>query len=244
MYESCLFYIRTGRIDWEHKYGSEWRTKCKTGYNVSIEQKQRITPCLSCNTTRNKTCMSPQNTCFRQDKKRGTSHGSLPETSLMWKKAAAYSPALHCSTIGDDGLNFSVRDGKRWNTVAITTINVFSECPDSTGQRMVWHPHTSKTRTTQGISPTHGKFRAISSARLWRRRLYTCALSTSSSLTTLKGVLILRRASRLDAFSAYPGQTRIPGGAPGGTTGKPEVCPSRSSRTSDGAAQNSNAHDR
>ena len=60
----------------------------------------------------------------------------------------------------------------------------------------------------------------------------------------LWGVLILRKASHLDAFSAYPYQTQIPGGAPGGTTGKPEVCPSRSSRTSDGTTQNSNAHDR
>ena len=48
----------------------------------------------------------------------------------------------------------------------------------------------------------------------------------------------------LDAFSAYPIQTQIPSGAPGGTTGKPEVCPSRSSRTSDGTTQNSHAHDR
>ena len=88
------------------------------------------------------------------------------------------------------------------------------------------------------------KFRAISSARLWHRCLYTCTLSTSSSTTTLNGVLILRLASHLDAFSAYPFQTQIPSGAPGGTTGKPEVCPSRSSRTSDGTTQNSNAHDR
>ena len=51
-------------------------------------------------------------------------------------------------------------------------------------------------------------------------------------------------ASHLDAFSAYPIQTQIPSGAPGGTTGKPEVCPSRSSRTSDGTTQNSHAHDR
>ena len=58
------------------------------------------------------------------------------------------------------------------------------------------------------------------------------------------GVLILRKASHLDAFSAYPYQTRIPGGAPGGTTGKPEVCPTRSSRTSVRSPQNSNAHDR
>jgi len=27
---------------------------------------------------------------------------------------------LHCSTIGASGLNFSVRNGKRWNTTAIT----------------------------------------------------------------------------------------------------------------------------
>ena len=37
------------------------------------------------------------------------------------KKAASYSPALHCSTIGAGGLNFSVRNGKRWDTAAITT---------------------------------------------------------------------------------------------------------------------------
>ena len=58
------------------------------------------------------------------------------------------------------------------------------------------------------------------------------------------GVLILRQASRLDAFSAYPNQTRIPGGAPGGTTGKPEVCQPRSSRTSGRPTQDSCAHDR
>ena len=60
----------------------------------------------------------------------------------------------------------------------------------------------------------------------------------------LGGNLILWPASHLDAFSAYPIQTQIPGGAPGGTTGKPEVCPSRSSRTSGGTTQNSSAHDR
>ena len=59
-----------------------------------------------------------------------------------------------------------------------------------------------------------------------------------------KGNLILWLASRLDAFSAYPYPTRLPGRAPGGTTGVPEVGPTRSSRTSVRATQISNAHNR
>ncbi len=86
--------------------------------------------------------------------------------------------------------------------------------------------------------------RAISTARLAHRCACTCGLSTSSSSTALSGDLILGGASRLDAFSAYPGRTRLPGGAPGGTTGSPEVRPTRSSRTSVGAPQISNARNR
>ena len=41
--------------------------------------------------------------------------------ALIKKEAATYSPALHCSTIGASGLNFSVRNGKRWDPTAITT---------------------------------------------------------------------------------------------------------------------------
>ena len=58
-----------------------------------------------------------------------------------------------------------------------------------------------------------------------------------------KGNLILKLASRLDAFSAYHIQTWLPGDAPGGTTGTPEVCPSRSSRTRESSPQISYAHD-
>ena len=43
------------------------------------------------------------------------------EAFLLKKTAASYSPALHCSTIGAGGLNFSVRNGKRWDPTAITT---------------------------------------------------------------------------------------------------------------------------
>ena len=59
-----------------------------------------------------------------------------------------------------------------------------------------------------------------------------------------QGDLILWLASCLDAFSTYPYPTRLPGRAPGGTTGVPEVGPTRSSRTSVRATQISNAHNR
>ena len=69
----------------------------------------------------------------------------------------------------------------------------------------------------------------------------TSNLSTSSSSRGLidlrQGYLILRGASRLDAFSVYPGPTWLPGHAPGGTTGTPEVSPPRSSRTKGSSSQ-------
>ena len=46
-------------------------------------------------------------------------------------------------------------------------------------------------------------YQVISNARLWYYYLYICILSTLSSTTTFKGILILWRVSRLDAFSAY-----------------------------------------
>ena len=43
--------------------------------------------------------------------------------AIIKKKAATYSPTLHCSTIGAGGLNCSVRNGKRRNPAAIATGN-------------------------------------------------------------------------------------------------------------------------
>jgi len=62
-------------------------------------------------------------------------------------------------------------------------------------------------------------------------------VSQGSYLLRGVGDLILRRASHLDAFSGYPCQTWLPSDAPGGTTGSPAVCPSRSSRTGDSSSQ-------
>src|SRR5690606_16058513 len=57
------------------------------------------------------------------------------------------------------------------------------------------------------------------------------------------GDLIWGGASCLDAFSAYPVRTWLPGGATGVTTGSPEVRPPRSSRTRGGFPQISCARD-
>ena len=94
------------------------------------------------------------------------------------------------STIGVTKLNFSVRNGKRWNLRAIVT--------------WISHVQAIPTKTWSIYQPSCKESeRAISNARLWCLHLYTCILSTSSSLTTLRN-LILRPASHLDAFSAYP----------------------------------------
>ena len=55
------------------------------------------------------------------DTKKRSPGSSSNQGSRIIKKAATYSPTLHCSTIGASGLNFSVRNGKRWDPAAITT---------------------------------------------------------------------------------------------------------------------------
>ena len=46
-------------------------------------------------------------------------HRFCERQPFLKKLAITYSPTLHRSTIGASGLNFSVRDGKRWNPAAI-----------------------------------------------------------------------------------------------------------------------------
>ena len=60
--------------------------------------------------------VSPFHTCI---KRKGP--GDIASPGPLSKEAATYSPALHCSTIGASGLNFSVRNGKRWDPAAIAT---------------------------------------------------------------------------------------------------------------------------
>ena len=72
----------------------------------------------------------------------------------------------------------------------------------------------------------------------------TPSLSTWWSSTALKGELVSRWVSRLDAFSGYPIDTWLPSDTTGVITGTPEVSPTRSSRTKVRASQVSYAHSR
>ena len=66
-----------------------------------------------------------------------------PGGGLQKKGAATYSPALRRSTIGAGGLNFSVRDGKRWGTTAIATMNGVDKTPQARDAR---RPPAGKNR--------------------------------------------------------------------------------------------------
>ena len=120
------------------------------------------------------------------------------DEALRGKRRLPTLPLLR-STIGVTGLNFSVRNGKRWNPGAIVTL-IRSDMMSSKTDFINCN-HAAEGIYPHAVSKTSQ--RAISNARLWRHRLYTCILSTSSSLTTLRN-LILWPASHLDAFSAYP----------------------------------------
>ena len=177
--------------------------------------------------------------------------------------AAAYSPGCDPSTIGAAGLNFSVRDGKRWGPCARPpSLSVPSTgyhvpcmaCYSPLSGKMSWVldpvsqvfcllSHQDMPFRICG-GPADASFRAISTARLCHRWLYTCGLSTSSSPTALCGSPISEGVSHLDAFSAYPFPTWLPGGAVGTTAGTPAVGPTRSSRTKVGAPQTSHARNR
>ena len=91
------------------------------------------------NITRNGFCAASQ---------RGKKEESLLAISaggfltLIKKRAATYSPARR-STIGVDGLNFSVRNGQRWNPVAIATSIGLTRLRSKSNQLKEW-AHTTK----------------------------------------------------------------------------------------------------
>jgi hypothetical protein len=110
------------------------------------------------------------------------------------------------STIGAVGLNFSVRNGKRCFPHAKATGNL-REIPAAPQNRTAHHMCNSRRSKIKPSSP-----RAISTSLLHalpRVQIWPINLVVSQGSYSLKGMgeLILRLASRLDAFSGYPIRT-------------------------------------
>ena len=93
---------------------------------------------------------------------RGRKQKSRPETLVgIRRTAAAYSSTWWGSTIGDGGLNFSVRNGKRWFPAAIATaIYYLREITDETLSRY------RLILTSTAYLSSQERFRAISTGRL------------------------------------------------------------------------------
>ena len=164
----------------------------------------------------------------------------LTSVSRASKKAAAtYSPTWWGSTIGDCVLNFSVRNGKRCDHTALPPHYISERTQGSNYSSSV--ALTALHQAYLSSKKALGPLVQVSSTRY---RACTSCLSTWSSPTTLCGSLILKTASRLDAFSAYPDPAWVPGDAAGATTGMPEAGPTRSSRTKVSPSQTSCAHNR
>ena len=163
--------------------------------------------------------------------------GSFHCRGFRYGWAASYCPTVSRSIIAAAGLNFSVRNGKRCAPAQWPPLVSLRPQPD--GERR--HRNTDSRCASAHGTEALGPLVPLGSTR---RRAPTCGLSTSSSPTALQGGLISGRASRLDAFSAYPFRTRLPGRAPGGATGTPLVRPTRSSRTKVRTPQASDARNR
>ena len=167
-----------------------------------------------------------------------------------------HAPA--CSTIGAGRLNFRVRYGTGCFPSAMATGTV-----SDTGRRSplagVSCPCVQNNTVDASTSSHEPRSPLVSRGRVCVASLSAVWDRSAPRLAALPrpthqpgglpgalpargwGILILKRASRLDAFSGYHFPTWPTSHAPGGTTGTPEVGPSRSSRTEDSPSQDSYA---
>ena len=119
------------------------------------------------------------------------------------------SRVLRHSTMGAEAFNGRVRDGIGFGRLAWITgpAKIRRQARErrpvsvSPAARALSRP--ARAGITRAIKPIE-RLVPVSSTR---RRAYTPGLSTWSSSTALKGVLVSRGVSRLDAFSGYPGRT-------------------------------------
>ena len=125
-----------------------------------------------------------------------------------WPGNDLLSQSLSFSTIGAAAFNGRVRDGigfchdaRATRPAKIRKQAYLGQCP--TSGPFLSHPMSTRTLAMRAFKPIE-ELVLVSSTR---HRAYTPSLSTWSSSTPLKGALVLRWVSRLDAFSGYPVHT-------------------------------------
>src|SRR6185437_7836359 len=151
-----------------------------------------------------------------------------------------------CSTIGAGRLSFRVRNGTGRFPLAMTAVTlwIYRWCvglpawllPGQVSRFRI--SRTAQwTRSIFVVSPRPISTGQLHTLRCFHFRPINPVVWLGALTHGGVGDLILERASRLDAFSGYPFRTWLTSRAPGGTTGTPEVRPSRSSRTRDSLPQ-------
>ena len=132
-------------------------------------------------------------------------HGSGPQREDV-RRRPTLPRGPPRSTIGAEGLNFRVRNGTGCFPFAMATETLWRCQVFPTAPR---EPHSGREQHIRVEAKPLGLLVPVSYTRC---RASTSGLSTQSSSwgpyqVNPEGVLILRRASRLDAFSGYPFRT-------------------------------------
>ena len=102
-----------------------------------------VRPCRPCRTQKKE---PPRRITLQDGSTQRRRPPTLPHRIAV--PSAPYSPASHRSTIGAGGLNFSVRNGKRWNPAAITTMCSFGKARTSRAPVCRTWAHKRATRRT------------------------------------------------------------------------------------------------
>ena len=176
---------------------------------------------------------------------------NLGLSSLAWRRPT-FPRACALSILGAGGLNGRVRDGYACVPSALITRPSRSCCEPGTPCALGLASVPSKpdilcllpTNPTSQVKPSTDSYPSAPRITTLPRRTDLPCLLQGVLLHCWMGDVILREASRLDAFSAYPFPTWLPSGALGRTTGTPAVGSSRSSRTKDESSHVSYARGR
>jgi hypothetical protein len=108
-----------------------------------------------------------------------------------------------CSTIGAEELNFRVRDGNGCCLFAIATEKSVRNLECRIGSRYLCQLFCGQAARLISTSKLH----TLLCLHTWPINLVVFEESLVKHVSMLKGYLILRWASRLDAFSGYPFRT-------------------------------------